>query len=139
MLNLDPTSEFGARALRRLQHEHVIWLTTVSQNGQPEPSPVWFVWDGETFLTYSQPNAPKVRNIASRPLVALNFNTDALGDDVVVVTGDARISNEDPPLDQVPAYMDKYRDVWPSGMTPAATAAEYSAAIRVRPTKVRGF
>lgn len=140
MLNLDPSSEFGARALRRLQHEHIVWLTTVSQNGQPEPSPVWFVWDGETFLIHSRPNTPKVRNIAARPRVSLNFNTNAGGGDVVVFAGEARIAGEEPSVLQVPAYLEKYgAGITRIGMTPVSYAAAYSVPIRIVPTKVRGF
>ena len=139
MQDLDPSTEFGARAFRQLQDEQVIWLTTVRANGQPEPSPVWFVWDGETVLIYSQPAAAKVRNIAVRPRVALSCNSDALGDQVVVFAGEARIADDERPLNQNPAYMEKYTGHWTSGMTAASAAAEYSLPIHVKPTKVRGF
>jgi PPOX class probable F420-dependent enzyme len=139
-VNLDTSSEFGARVLRRLQNEQIIWLTTVRENGLPEPSPVWFVWDGETFLIYSRPDTPKLRNIAARPRVSLNFNTDAGGGDVVVFAGEARIADEEPPVTQVPAYLEKYKEGIPTiGMTPETYSAAYSVPIRVRPTKVRGF
>ena len=140
MLEIDTSSEFGARVLRRLNDEHVIWLTTVRETGQPEPSPVWFLWDGETFLIYSQPNTVKLRNIAARPRVSLNFDTRSGGDDVVVFAGEARIAEEEPPLTAVPAYLEKYKDSIPgTGMTPESMAASYSVPIRVTPTKVRGF
>ena len=140
MLNLDPSSEFGARVLRRLAQEGIIWLTTVRANGQPEPSPVWFVWDGETFLIFSRPDTPKLRNIAARPRVSLNFNTNASGGDVVVFAGEARIANDEPSVLDVPAYLVKYKDDIPRiGMTPETYAAAYSVPIRVRPMKVRGF
>ena len=138
MLNLDTSTEFGARVMRRLAEERVIWLTTVREDGQPEPSPVGFVWDGTTFLIYSQPDTPKVRNIAARPRVSLHFDTDASGGDVVVFAGEARIAAEEPPLDRVPAYVEKYREaISATGMTPESAAASYSVPIRVRPTKVR--
>jgi PPOX class probable F420-dependent enzyme len=41
----------------RLREEKVAWLTTVGQNGRPYPAPVWFLWDGQAFLIYSQPPA----------------------------------------------------------------------------------
>ena len=44
---LDETTEFGTRAARRLREEIIGWLTTVTPDGQPQPIPVWFVWDGE--------------------------------------------------------------------------------------------
>ena len=69
-MKLDTTSEFGARVERRLGRDLIAWLTTVSPSGTPQPSPVWFLWDRETFLIYSRPDTPKLRNIRSRPTVA---------------------------------------------------------------------
>jgi hypothetical protein len=75
--------------------------------------------------------------------VALHFNTDATGDtDVVVFTGLAAIGPHAPPANKNAAYLRKYR----AGIaalsvenTPAKFAAEYSTAIRVTPTTVRGW
>ena len=58
---LDTTSEAGARAEKRLREEAIIWLTTVRSDGQPQSVPVWFLWEGETFLVYSQPGRQKLR------------------------------------------------------------------------------
>ncbi len=58
---LDTTTEAGARAEKRLREEAIIWLTTVRSDGQPQSVPVWFLWEGETFLVYSQPGRQKLR------------------------------------------------------------------------------
>ncbi len=42
MLNLDTSTEFGARVARRLGDEHIVWLTTVRRDQAPQPSPVRF-------------------------------------------------------------------------------------------------
>lgn len=137
---IDHNTEFGARVARRLEQEIVIWLTTVRADGMPQPSPVWFWWDGTTFLIYSQPHTPKLRNITDRPRVALNFNSDKQGGDVIVFSGEALIDSDAPPADQVPPYLNKYRQgLKDIGMTPAQFAQEYSVAIRVTPTHLRGF
>ena len=139
-MRIDRDSEFGARVARRLEQEQIVWLTTVRADGTPQPSPVWFWWDGTAFLIYSQPDTPKLRNIAAHPRVALNFESDSNGDDIVVFNGDAQIASQVPPADQVPAYVEKYRTGFQNlGMTPAEFAAIYSVAIRVTPTSVRGF
>jgi PPOX class probable F420-dependent enzyme len=52
---LDTTTEAGGHAERRLREEQLIWMTTVRSDGQPQSVPVWFFWDGEKFLVYSQP------------------------------------------------------------------------------------
>ncbi len=137
---IDLNTEFGARVARRLDQEIVIWLTTVRADGTPQPSPVWFWWDGTTFLIYSRPHTPKLRNIADRPRVALNFDSDKQGGDIVVFSGDALIDPNAPPADQLSPYLDKYREgIKDIGMTPSQFAQEYSVAIRVTPTHLRGF
>lgn len=87
----DTTTEFGQRIARRLAEELIIWLVTTGKDGTPQPSPVWFVWDGETVLIFSKPDAPKVRNIQACSRVALHFNSDARGWDVVVFTSTAAL------------------------------------------------
>jgi PPOX class probable F420-dependent enzyme len=74
---LDTTTEAGGRAERRLREEQIIWLTTVRSDGQPQSVPVWFFWDGEKFLVYSQPGRQKLRNIERNPRVDLNLNSNA--------------------------------------------------------------
>jgi PPOX class probable F420-dependent enzyme len=139
-MQIDVTTDFGARVARRLRSETVIWLSTVRPNGTPEPSPVWFHWDGSTFLIYSMPGKVKLKDIATNPKVALNFNGDADGGNIVVFTGEAREDPSAPPADQVEEYLAKYRaPIAGIGMTPEYFARGYSVAIRVTPTKLRGF
>ena len=137
---IDPETQFGARVTQRLQTELIIWLTTVRHDGIPQPNPVWFHWDGTRFLIYSQPDKPKLRNIAGNPNVALHFNSDGEGGDIVIFAGQANLDESAPASDTVEAYVDKYREhIAALGMTPTTFANDYSAAIRVTPTKVRGF
>ena len=51
----------------RLATEEIVWLTTVTGKGQPQSSPIWFLWDGESFWLRSQEHAAKVRNIGGQP------------------------------------------------------------------------
>ncbi len=136
---LDFTTPFGQRAAGRLQQEEIIWLTTVGDDGMPQPSPVWFLWEGDTVLIYSQPKTPKVANIGSRPQVALHLDGDGKGGDIVVLTGRAEVSENAAPVTIPAAYLAKYaagiKDI---GMTPEQMAASFSAVIRVTPTKLRG-
>lgn len=139
-MQIDTATEFGARVARRLAEEQVVWLTTVGPDGTPQPSPVWFLWDGETVLMYSQRDRPKLRNIGRSPRVSLAFNTDANGDDVVILTGDARIDDAAPPATAIPEFLAKYvGGMAHVGQTAEEFARDYPVAVRVRPTKVRGF
>ncbi len=138
MLDLD--SPAGVRADQRLRAEEVAWLTTVRADGQPQTSPVWFLWDGESLLLYSKPDAQKLRNLAGNPRVALHLDSDGVGGDIVSVEGTAAVEPAAPPSDQVEAYRAKYQprlDVM--GWDAAALAREYPVAVRVRPTRVRAW
>ncbi len=138
---LDPTTEFGVRADRRLRAEEIAWFATVRPDGTPISVPVWFIWDGETILLYSQPRTGKVRNIAANPRVSLRLDTDAHGDDMIVVTGEARVDHPAPAMHAMPAYAEKYRarvnDAF-SGRF-AEVAADYSTPIRIAPDRISGF
>ena len=105
---IDTTTPFGERAARRLREEPLAWLVTVSPAGQPQPSPIWFEWDGSSILLYSKPDTPKLRNIAANPRVTLHLDGNGDGGDIVIVSGTAAVS-DDPPADQVPSYVDEVR------------------------------
>ncbi len=138
-MEIDTSTEFGARVAHHLRDDKVVWLTTVGDDGTPQPSPVWFLWDGDSVLIQSQPSTPKVRNIEKRPRVSLHFNCTPSGGDVVILNGDASIETSAAAANANPAYVDKYRDgIQSIGMTPDAFARAYSVAMRVRPTSLRG-
>jgi PPOX class probable F420-dependent enzyme len=135
---LDPSKKGHAHADRRLRTEPVAWLTTVRADGQAQASPVWFLWDGETFLLYSQPGAQKVRNLGANPKVALHLGDDGNGGDVVSVEGTATVEPNTPRADRVDGYLGKYlAAIEALGYEPGPFARTYSLAIRVRPTRVR--
>jgi PPOX class probable F420-dependent enzyme len=137
-IEFDTSTEFGERAQRRFETDVVGWLTTVSPKGSPVPSPIWFLWDGETFLMYSQPHAPRIRNITANPRVSLNLDGDSVGGNIVIVSGTAAVS-DDPPAPAVPAYMAKYATmIEEEGWTPESFAADYSTPVRITPTRLRG-
>ena len=138
-MQIDTSSTFGARVVRRLNEDRIGWLTTVAADGTSQPSPIWFLWDGETALIYSKSDAPKLRHIAANPRVSLNLNSDEHGGDVVILTGEARIDAGAPEAHQVPAYLEKYAPgIQSIGMTPETFAQAYSVAIRFTPAKLRG-
>jgi PPOX class probable F420-dependent enzyme len=137
---IDTSSEFGQRVAKRLADEQIAWLATVDGSGTPQPNPVWFIWDGQTVLIYSQPDQAKIRNVERSGRVSLNFNSDFHGGDVAILTGTATIEPTAPAADQNPAYIQKYADGIASiNMTPESFASSYSVPIRITPQKLRGF
>ena len=138
---VDLTSKFGRVVKEHLNNQYVIWLTTVDSNLTPQPRPVWFIWEEDTFLIFSQAKAYKVKHITKNPKVALHFNTDETGEEhVIVFVGNASINANCPPPHKVPAYFKKYRSgIADLNMTPEEFSREYSTAIRIKPTEVRGW
>jgi PPOX class probable F420-dependent enzyme len=138
---IDFTSDFGRAVQQHLAEQYVIWLTTVDSKLTPQPRPVWFIWEDDSFLIFSQPHAQKVKHIQRHPRVALHFNTDETGDkQVIVFTGEAAIDTKSSPAHAVPAYLKKYRDgIAALEMTPEEFSREYSIAIKISPTEVRGW
>src|SRR5512142_2236864 len=109
MLEIPPKLRGMVR--RRLKEEYFVWMTTIAADLTPQPRPVWFLWQDDSFLIYSQPNAHKVRHILLHPRVALHFNCDATADtDILVFLGDARLDPTAPPAHKVRAYVAKYRE-----------------------------
>jgi PPOX class probable F420-dependent enzyme len=127
-----------AHAERRLRDEKIAWLTTVRRDGQPQSSPVWFLWrDGEIVL-YSRPTTQKVRNVQANPKVAVHLRDVDEGGDIISVEGLASIDERYPQASAIVEYVEKYRAMIAGlRMDPAGFAKAYSVPIRIRPTRMR--
>jgi len=137
---LDLSDQSQARAEERLHSAVVIWLTTISPDDQPQSTPVWFLWDGDSFLIYSKPASPKVASIRANAKVSLHLNSNHVGDDAVIFEAAARLADDEPPADRVPAYVEKYAgEIAGLGWTNERFAGDYSQPIRVVPTRVRAW
>ncbi len=137
---IDTSNELAARAEQRLRSERTIWLATVAPDGAPVIRPVWFVWDGHSFLVYSQPSAAKVRHISANPRVCLHLESDAWGENIVIVTGEARVAPDHPPADQTVAYVEKY--AWGFerlGVSASEYAGDYSTPILITFGRLRTY
>ena len=135
---LDPNNPKHARAQERLRADLIAWLTTVSPEGRPQSTPVWFQWDGDAFLVYSRPRAAKLRNVAANPNVSLHLEGNRVGGDNVIFEGVAAHLPGAPPADRMAGYMEKYGPrIEQYGWTPASFAADYAEAIRITPTRAR--
>jgi len=134
---LDTTTAAGKRVQKRLEKELIIWLATVGQDGRPRAVPVWFLWDGKSFLIYSVPGQ-KVKDIEANPNVQLHFNTNPDGDDVVRIDGAAARLQRYPLAYKIPNYIRKYaRLIKGYEWEPEGFSRQYHIALRVRPTRLR--
>ena len=138
---LDFKSTLGRHVKGRLKREKVIWLTTVDNGSAPQPRPVWFHWDGETFLIFSQRGKAKLRHIERDPNVSLSFNSDKDGGDVAVFAPcRARILDAPPDPARVTEYLKKYRQgIKDLGMTITDFTESYSVPLEIVPQAMRGF
>lgn len=135
---IDPSTPKGARAVQRLAEERIIWLTTVRADGQPQTSPVWFLYEDGEFLVYSKAGTARTANIAANPRVSLNLDGNGRGGDIVTIEGKARIDPDAPPSTAVPEYQHRYGGhIARNGWTPESFAADYPIAIRIRPARSR--
>lgn len=136
--SIDRSSPTGARAMERLATDKIGWLTTINPDGQPQSSPIWFLWeDGEIFI-YSAKRAPRNANIEAQPRVAFNLHTDAGGGEVITLEGTARYDPNAPRCSENAAYLEKYGGFLTEyGWDAAYMEREYPYAIRITPTRWR--
>lgn len=126
---------------KRLESELIIWLGTVRPDGRPHLIPIWFLWEGETLLFFSQPKTQKIRNMQHMPDVTLALDSASHGEDIVILEGRTELLS-DPSITSanLPEYLAKYQAlITQLGWEPAGMAAEYSQAIRVTPTRIRAW
>lgn len=128
--------ELTERTERHLTGDQIAWLVTVTPTGRPAPRPVWFVWDGAAIIIYSLNQGAKIRHIQANNQVAVHFNSDAGGGDVVVISGRAEFFTDAPPPSEFPGLLDKYAAaISRMGRTPQWYDDEYGVALRVTPER----
>lgn len=134
----DPATEDGRAVIARLETELIAWLTTVTADGRPQSSAVWFLWTEGEFVVYSRAGAPRARNVAANGRVSVHLNSDRTGDDIVTFEAIARLEPGSPPASAVAAYLAKYGGlIKANGWTPESFSRDYPDPIRIRPTRLR--
>jgi PPOX class probable F420-dependent enzyme len=134
----DSSTPAGQRLASLLHDTLLIWLTTVDEAGVPHSLPLAFLWDEvhSTFLIYSMPEANRdhMRHLRQNPKVGLHFDFEVSSGIPIVLTGEVSVSTDDPPSDQIPAWVEKYEPLFSQmGMTLQQAAAIAPVALRVRP------
>jgi PPOX class probable F420-dependent enzyme len=136
-MKLDLTTARDRAIDRRLREDAIVWLTSVTADGKPHMAPVWFWWDGDTLLIFSQPGRKKVRNISRNPAVAIALDTRDEGEEVAFFDGIAELLAEPTSALMSESYKRKYAQLFLRiGSSPEKMVAEYSQPIRVTPTKL---
>lgn len=134
---IEESTDIGARAAHRLRTSRVIWLTTVSAQGVPQSSPVWYLWEGGDFTVYSL-ESPRHDNITRNPSVGLHLDGNGLGGEIVVVEGLARVDHALPPVPENDPYLEKYGEIMAERKwTPEWFGSRYSVPLAISPTRFR--
>ncbi len=138
---VDFTTDAGKLVKQFLVEQYFVWFTTVDSKLTPQVRPVWFIWEDDSFLIYSMPQAYKLKHIEKHPNVALHFNSDRTADnDVVIFTGTAVILRDIVPAYKNPVYLQKYKaGIEALKATPEEFSAQYSVGIRVVPESLRSW
>jgi len=122
----------------RLDREIVAWLTTVTPDGQPQTSPVWFLWQDGRFVVYSLPRSPRVRNIRANERVAVNLDGNGQGGAIVSFEATAVLDDAGPLSVALSDYQAKYLPrITEYGWTAESFARDYPQRIVITPTRLR--
>lgn len=125
-----------AKVRQMLAQAEYVWLTTVRADGMPQPTPVWFIIEGDEFLIYSMPHAQKVRNLRANPQAALSYTAQEDAESFVVVQGTARLVETVAPFP--PAYLEKYLEPMREiSLSPEQMRDEYTTRIYLAATHIR--
>ena len=128
----------AAWAREHLETDVVAWLTTVAADGRPQSSVISFLHEDGTILFYSQPDTPKMRNLAHSDRVSFTLQSDPYGDHYLVIEGTAEVERSMPPSDRHAAYLAKYLEPYAHWeMDPAQAAIDFSVPLRLTPHRVR--
>lgn len=106
--------------VERLTAARNYWVATVRSDGRPHTAPIWGVFVDDDLFLETSPKTLKARNIARRPQVSVHVE---LGDDALIVEGEASDFRPDPDLGRAiaAAFAAKYAgyepapDAWDSG------------------------
>lgn len=133
----DLTNDRQRHADERLRAEHIVWLVSTRPDGRSHIVPVWFLWDGQSMLIFSQPKAQKLKNIRHNSFVCIALDDTKGGDEPIILEGTAEILPDGAESMQNAAYLAKYgEEIKQMGWDVEQTAAQFSTGIRFTPTKI---
>lgn len=111
-------------AQRRLAALSPLRLAYVAQDGTPRVVPVLFHWNGAEVVMGGFAPSARGRALRANPRVALTLDTDDQPPEVLLLRGDASVT-------EVRAVVPEYETYMRAGM-PAAQADAYFAELRAR-------
>jgi PPOX class probable F420-dependent enzyme len=122
-----------------LRQTRIAKLATLNSDGSPNVVPVWFEWDGQTAIVFTERHSPKVKRIRADSRVALSVE-EPLGIPEAWVTIEGTAAIEDH------GGIDLARRLAPRYYTPERAAealekweplADSWVILRITPTRIR--
>ena len=77
-----------------LQEPHLLTLATITPEGFPHITPVWFNWDGENFLISTTKERKKARNLSQNPNAGFSISPPDLPYRAAVGFGTTQIEDD---------------------------------------------
>ena len=119
--------------LAALEREPVVWLSTTRPDGGPHVVPLWFLWDGQSIVAFSKPDAQKVHNLRTNPRAMVAVGRADASFDVELI--DAVADLRDTPASLPEGFVTKYASLAAqAGIAFSAFADVYSQEIVDPPT-----
>lgn len=114
-------------------------IATVNEDGVPTISPVWYTWDGESFLIVTKERTGLVKNLRRDPRCGLLVDNYELPYARVSVQGDVEFLGEE--FDYIPPMRDMVlRYLGPEGMEYAESTFDFPRVpIKIWPRKLASW
>ena len=134
---LDLSNPKQAYVDERLRTNLIIWLGSVRPDGRPHLVYVFFLWDGQHILIFSEPSSQKIRNVRHNPYVTLGLDETKGGEDMVILEGRAQVLDDPAVNTTLPAFVAKYDALLKAkaSLSAEAMGAIFSQALRITPTR----
>lgn len=87
-------SLYDEQARTVLQQPVVVYVSTISPNGYPHTTPVWFILDGDDLLIFGNHDTRKAKNIVNNPKGCLSIGGAPAGSPAYLIEGDFTIEDD---------------------------------------------
>ncbi len=127
----------ATRVREILGERPVVHFATTNPNGAPHVTPVWIAFDGSRFFV-SVSGKQKLRNLETRPQVAISAHGDGPTLPHVIVEGDAVLRYDEEAVEIRRRLIESYTgaDGAAKYMTPPLLAPGHRALVEIAPRKV---
>ncbi len=85
---------FEPRLADLLEQPAIVRVSTISPDGYPHTTPVWFLLDGESLILFTGRETRKARNVLANAKGAIAIGGDPVGSPCYLLQGDFTIEDD---------------------------------------------